>query len=403
MQISTSTCAKHGHPEIVINFDEALVPERWVSDIISFLESRVAEGTQFEADQTFQLGWVVTKFLANGKGELVLCEPDFQTMPINWLPELSKAFTDEFEQNMVADSLGLGELVESPSCLQPALYCSQFSDGPDFYMSRMEVPPDDQVDSGWFLGCVDWDNHDHNADGNILKASLYELVTINPRIVPFLGLPQGASIGYGESPDDLYATYRDEELQVKVGSFLESYLYRRALQSQAESITPIMVHCQICNQEHNIANIDVAYGLPDAVLQMTDAERSQRCKFTADLGSIDDSQFFIRCVIHLQIVGQSVPFGIGVWVEVVQQDFQKYIDFWDDSSQADEPPFNGRLANAIRGSSPTTLGAHVAVQMTATGRPEVDITDSEQELYKEQQNGISLHRVLEMLHACHAV
>lgn len=221
--LRTRTCGGYGHPEFRIAYDPALVvvadDAEWFR---GWLEETVAEGAQYEAGQTCQVGWVVTEVRQHSGGDLTLWEPDMRSMPIEWVEGVSFTLAHLRAQKDVVDSVLGPEAWSFPSLRQSAIICTRLAQGRGVVMERTEP---DGADSGWFCGCRE-DGHDHNKVDELRRVSLYEAVLHAPSIIPYLALPPGVLVGInGGAP----AVFRDgEPLEFRPGSYLaERYAGRR--------------------------------------------------------------------------------------------------------------------------------------------------------------------------------
>ena len=141
---------------------------------------------------------------------------------------------------------------------------------------------------------------------------------------------------------------------------------------------------------------DHSWKLPDVVWAIPETERLTRAKFGSDLCQLG-SRFFIRCVLKLPFNEQPGYCGWGVWVEVAESDFYRYVELYDKDGSS-EPSVPGALANAMPG-YPDTLGLPVLVQFqSSTSRPLVLVApEGGHPLSSEQATGISSQRYHEIL------
>lgn len=196
-EFRTTKCHTHGHPEIAILLDENsdLSPD-W---LISFFEMGVGNGKRFEADETVQVGWMLTMLRSSSDSKyLELWEPDFDSLPINWCRGATNTLRHLIIQQSVCEELGVEPRFPSLRDAGVASPCFGNLDG-SFTMSRDES---DGNDSGWVLASLGY----AGSEGQFL--SLFELSFQQQKIVPFLALPPGSSvmmtperieIGHGES------------------------------------------------------------------------------------------------------------------------------------------------------------------------------------------------------------
>jgi hypothetical protein len=85
MIISTTKCEQFGHPEFVLEVD-ASVPDVYARDLVETIECMVRGDSAFRPDETFQIGWMLTRVQEQGPRQRTLEEPDMRSMPIQWTP-----------------------------------------------------------------------------------------------------------------------------------------------------------------------------------------------------------------------------------------------------------------------------------------------------------------------------
>ncbi|EKT4471856.1 DUF2199 domain-containing protein [Pseudomonas sp. CJQ_7] len=89
-----------------------------------------------------------------------------------------------------------------------------------------------------------------------------------------------------------------------------------------------------------------------------------------DIELVSAERFFVRATLPLPVLQRDEPYSGGVWVELMQPDFERIYEQWDAPHQSSEPPFSVSLANSI----PTfgdTNGLHAQLRLTGpTTRPQ---------------------------------
>ncbi len=125
-------------------------------------------------------------------------------------------------------------------------------------------------------------------------------------------------------------------------------------------------------------------------------ERSRRCALTNDWCVIDESRFYIRGCLYVPVMDANDQFAWGLWARISKPAFQRYYELYSaDGSQ--EPAFDGFLCGEQRGYEGLD-GLEVKVQLrTASERPGFILKEYDHLLYLEQQAGITLHGVHEIL------
>ena len=183
MDYVTDRCSQFGHPEFVVSIsDKAKLDPRW---LLEFFENAVASGQKFLPQQTVQIGWMVTKLFADESRRLVIWEPIFRSVPIEWTKGVNNTIQHLLIQKSVASELHVGPLF--PSLLQAASVAPNLllSDGAQELTLVRERPEKNY--SGWQIQ----QRPQQKMEPRLI--SLFELGCRLPRIIPFLALPSGAA------------------------------------------------------------------------------------------------------------------------------------------------------------------------------------------------------------------
>lgn len=143
--------------------------------------------------------------------------------------------------------------------------------------------------------------------------------------------------------------------------------------------------------------MEFTFKRPDAIAALSAGERETSCKETDDLCAIwgdaeDSHRFYVRGLLPLPVVGRETPYNLGIWLEVSKKSFDRILELWEDVDQANEPPIDGRLANAVPFQLPTVGLAGLLHLTGPSTRPNFLVTDSLHAMYTEQVHGISLHQ-----------
>jgi hypothetical protein len=157
------------------------------------------------------------------------------------------------------------------------------------------------------------------------------------------------------------------------------------------------MRCPQCGEEHDVGEMELGFGAPDAYFKVPEAEREARVDLTSETCSIDGERFFIRGVLEIPVRGREEGFGLGLWAQTSRDNFDRYVRLSSDEEQGEEPPFVGAIANDIAG-QPSLLGLPVTVQMeSAVQRPSLWVADPTHPLAADQRTGIEESRALELL------
>ena len=157
-------------------------PEFGASSILSFFEEEVQRGTVFKAGQTVQIGWMLLMLKSTETGDLDVWEPRFGEIPIVWERGASKTYRQLIVQKSVAEQLGVE--LSFPSLRQSGVISPDFMGVNNFQMFR-ETP--NGTDSGWLF------TTEQNASSDGRLASLFEIASKRPEVIPFLALPASSS------------------------------------------------------------------------------------------------------------------------------------------------------------------------------------------------------------------
>lgn len=220
-EFTTSRCASFGHAEFRFKVDDARVIEPDVTWFTKTLEDWVSEGARFSDGETIQIGWGLMKVRAASDRTLNLLEPDYESMPIEWVDTVSSTLVHLRLQKDVSQSFFDSDATNFPSLRFHGIVCSQLKVAEGIVMERFEGTP---PDSGWFIGCDDDDHHQDSSE--LIRISLYEAVLRNPKALSFLALPVGTSLGASSDGISLY--FGDELLPPKQGSYIEQLLAKSA-------------------------------------------------------------------------------------------------------------------------------------------------------------------------------
>lgn len=153
--------------------------------------------------------------------------------------------------------------------------------------------------------------------------------------------------------------------------------------------------CSTCGDTHEGMPTDFGWQLPDDVWAIPEVERSARAKFDSDRCQLGE-RFFIRCILALPFTEQPGYYAWGVWVELRESDFWRYIELYDKDGR-EEPAIPGAIANAVPGYA-STVGLPIQVQLQdEKSRPSVRVADAGHPLSVEQLAGISNQRYHDIL------
>jgi hypothetical protein len=160
----------------------------------------------------------------------------------------------------------------------------------------------------------------------------------------------------------------------------------------------VRYRCPSCTKKHD-GFPAAAFRLPDVVHALAKQECADRAIFSSDLCVLDGNRHFVRGVMSVNVVGYSDIFEYGPWIEIDAGSFVNYAVACHAGGKPGWKSVDGRLANALPASPHETLGLACSVRISEVDeeRPWVDITDQRHPLYREQIDGISIHRAMELV------
>jgi hypothetical protein len=180
MDMKSNLCGQFQHPNIVVSMPPEL--EFGANSILSYLEEEVGKGKIFRAGETVQMGWMMLMLKSTETGELDVWEPRFGEIPIVWERGASKTYRQLIVQKSVVELLGVEP--SFPSLRQSGVISPDFMEAKNIQMFR---DPPKGTDSGWLFTTEE----NTSSDGRL--ASLFEIASKRPEVIPFLALPASSS------------------------------------------------------------------------------------------------------------------------------------------------------------------------------------------------------------------
>jgi hypothetical protein len=162
-------------------------------------------------------------------------------------------------------------------------------------------------------------------------------------------------------------------------------------------------HCATCGQYHAELPLVLGAPAPAAYEAVPVAERAERCALSSDQCIIDNKHFFVLGRLEIPVLGQSTPFTWLCWVSLSEQNFERACELWHAKGRESEPPYFAWVQSALP-YSPSTLSLKANLVTQPLGeRPLVVLQQSEHPLVREQEHGMSLARVQQIVeNALHA-
>ena len=156
--------------------------------------------------------------------------------------------------------------------------------------------------------------------------------------------------------------------------------------------------CPKCGEEHDELPA-LGFKYPYHYDTLSDEDKNEIAEISEDFCIIkhpEQTDFFIKTVLSIQIVDCCESLDYGIWVSLSEKSFKDYQENF--KLEANEPVYFGMLCNEIRDYEESTLGLHVNVKVRNGGiRPEIIPHQEEHRLIKDWENGISLDDALERI------
>ncbi|OON70958.1 DUF2199 domain-containing protein [Hymenobacter sp. CRA2] len=155
--------------------------------------------------------------------------------------------------------------------------------------------------------------------------------------------------------------------------------------------------CSTCGEYHEELPMCFGADFPDYYFSVPPQEREKRIEYSKDWCVVDEDHFFIRGRIEIPVHGSDELFCWNVWTSLSEGNFIRSQEFWHDPERVHEPPYFGWLQTVIPG-YPETLNIRTFVHTQPVGTiPRVEVIEEGHRLTLDQQQGISMERVIELV------
>jgi hypothetical protein len=155
--------------------------------------------------------------------------------------------------------------------------------------------------------------------------------------------------------------------------------------------------CATCGQYHHELPLCFGAEVPDFYYSVPPAEREARIEVSADWCVIDNEHFFVRGCIKIPIVDYHEPLIWNVWTSLSEASFIRAQELWNDPLRAREEPYFGWLQTLVPGYK-NTLNIKTWVYTQPVGIiPQVEVFEEDHQLTLDQQNGITLAQVKQIV------
>lgn len=136
---------------------------------------------------------------------------------------------------------------------------------------------------------------------------------------------------------------------------------------------------------------------PDYYFSVPPEEREERIELTESLCVVNNTNFFIRGRVEIPVIDSEEVFCWNVWASVSEANFRRTNDVWNDPQRVNEPAYFGWLQTTLPGCL-ETLNIKTMLHTQELGIiPLVEIIEECHALTREQQTGITWHRVTELV------
>ena len=158
--------------------------------------------------------------------------------------------------------------------------------------------------------------------------------------------------------------------------------------------------CAACGTSH-VGLFALACFAPDAWTGAEDYVPNHALRLDGDFLSEDfcvlrGEHFFVRASFEIPIHGMGEKFSFGVWATLSRDNFDIYLDAFDDGIYSDMGPWFGWFSNDLKVFGSTiNLKARVHPQLERQ-RPAVSLIDADHPMAIAQGDGISPERALEL-------
>lgn len=155
--------------------------------------------------------------------------------------------------------------------------------------------------------------------------------------------------------------------------------------------------CVHCGQVHD-GILAFHADRPTPYWDVPEGQRDSDVFLTSDSCVIADRFYFIHGCLELPIHGIEDVFTWGVWVSLQEDNFFIWQDNYDVPNRSHIGPFFGWLCTNLP-IYPDTLHLKTHVHLRDDGiRPRIELEITDHPLSKEQHDGISIERALELVH-----
>lgn len=182
-----------------------------------------------------------------------------------------------------------------------------------------------------------------------------------------------------------------------VGGNVSGFRRRKSL---AERLTGTW-RCATCDELH-VGLMDIAAFAPDPWPHAEEREPNDAIRLDGDFLSedfcvLDGKHFLVRAVLEIPVHGLSEKFGFGCWSTLSRENFDKYLEGFDDGAYPDWGQWTGWLCNTLETYIGTEPQSVYVYPQPDRQRPTLRIMDETHPLAIDQEEGIDIERLIEIL------
>ena len=160
--------------------------------------------------------------------------------------------------------------------------------------------------------------------------------------------------------------------------------------------------CRSCGQRHDEEANCFVIDLPLYAAQVPEGERARRVDATSDQCVVDERHFFVLGNLDVRVPGSELFIRWSVWTSLSEANFLRASELWHAAGRESEPPFFGWLSNQIPG-YPNTVNIKTMVHTQPVGtRPQIRCIEDGHPLAVDQEAGVTVERLQELLHFAQA-
>jgi hypothetical protein len=182
----------------------------------------------------------------------------------------------------------------------------------------------------------------------------------------------------------------------------------RGFQSESYLVCNRILHmaiqycCKCCGRVHD--GIPAYHAdLPAPYWNVPEDKRETDVFLTSDSCVIADRFFFVHGCIDIPIIATEEAFTWGVWISLREENFFLWQGYYETPKRSHIGPFFGWLCTQLP-VYPNTLHLKTAVHLRDDGiRPYIELEATDHPLARDQREGITLDRVMEIIHAVEAM